>query len=69
MDEGREMIRERLRTLFRSAGLPTPDEDLERMVSVVEENLASAARVRSINARYDEPAFGLPDRRRSRAGA
>jgi len=63
-DIGSDLIRERLTALFREAHLSVSDDDLARMVAVVEENQVSAARVRDLNDRYDEPAFGLPDRRR-----
>ena len=60
-----ELIRRRLAALFEAARLPISESDLDRMVAVVGENQASARRVRELNARYDEPAFGLPDRRRT----
>lgn len=59
------MIRARLADLFAAADLAIGDDDLDRMVALVEENLAAGERVRRLVERYDEPAFGLPGRRRA----
>lgn len=63
-DQGRKAIRQRLTDLFTEANLNVGDADMDRMVSLVMENQAAGARVRKLFKRYDEPAFGLPSRRR-----
>ncbi len=63
-DQGQGAIRERLADLFAEAGLTLDDEAMDRMVALVAENRAAGVRVRRMLGRYDEPAFGLPVRRR-----
>ena len=63
-DQGQGAIRERLADLFAEAGLTLDDEAMDRMVDLVAENREAGARVRAMFGRYDEPAFGLPARRR-----
>ncbi len=63
-DQGQGAIRERLADLFDEVGLTLDDQAMDRMVALVAENRAAGARVRRLVGRYDEPAFGLPARRR-----
>lgn len=64
MIQSQEAIRQCLTELFAEADLSVSDKDLNRMVAMVIENQAAGARVRRLVARYDEPAFGFPSRRR-----
>ncbi len=57
-------IRKELGDLFARAALTVSDADMDRMVALVLENSAAGERLRGLIARYDEPAFGLPSRRR-----
>jgi hypothetical protein len=50
-----------------AAGLTLGDDDLDRLAAVAQENSDSAARLAAYVARYDEPAFGLPTRRSTKA--
>ncbi len=54
----------RLEDLLARAGLSPSAEDMARITALVIENQRSAARVRAMISRYDEPANGLPTRRR-----
>ncbi len=63
-DQDQEKIRERLAALFLKAGLSIDAAAMDRVAALVAENEASGARVRKMVARYQEPAFGLPARRR-----
>jgi len=64
MIQSQEAIRQCLSELFAEAKLKVSDKDLNRMVAMVIENQAAGERVRRLVARYDEPAFGFPSRRR-----
>ena len=63
-DQGPDEIKDRLAALFTEAGLSIDSPAMDRIVGLVMENQASAARVRRLVGRYQEPAFGLPARRR-----
>ncbi len=54
----------RLEVLLARAGLSPSAEDMAKITALVIENQRSAARVRAMISRYDEPACGLPARRR-----
>jgi hypothetical protein len=63
-EQSQDAIRKELTALFARARLSVSDAELERMVDLVAENKAAGNRVRRLLTRYDEPAFGLPSRRR-----
>lgn len=56
--------RAELRRLFEAAGLDIAEDDLQRVADLVRENDGSAERVASRLARFSEPAFGFPARRK-----
>ncbi len=55
---------QRLKSLLARAGLTPSAEDMEKITALVIENQNSAARVRGMFSRYDEPANAFPARRR-----
>lgn len=57
-------IRREIVAVLGRAGLAASDDDIARLVRVVRENRAGAARLRDYLSGWDEPAFGLPARRR-----
>ncbi len=61
-----DALNERLENLLARAGLTPSAEDMPKLTALVMENRRSGERVRALVSRYDEPAYGLPARRRIR---
>ncbi len=62
-DDG-DGVEDDLRRLLARAGLGPSDGEINALAAMVRENRAGAAALRARLSRNDEPAFGLPPRRR-----
>ncbi len=60
----RDGVEDDLRRLLARARLAPSDAEFNNLMAMVRENRAAAATLRARLSRNDEPAFGLPPRRR-----